>query len=89
MPESLFVSFVAGMVGTWRIDNMNGVIGESLPMAKRLEVHEASKLQEIRASAWVLGASQVMLATSRRSPNSRVTRGHLTYLPLDLNEFPS
>ena len=28
------------------------------------------------------------VSTSRRSPNSRVTRGHLTYLPLDLNEFP-
>jgi hypothetical protein len=28
------------------------------------------------------------LIADRRSPNSRVTRGHLTYLPLDLNEFP-
>jgi hypothetical protein len=64
MSGPLFVSFVAGKSGTWRIDKINEVIGESLPLAERLEVYEACNLQAIKPLIGCFEASQVMFPTA-------------------------
>jgi hypothetical protein len=40
----LFVSFVAGPTGLWKIDRVTPVVGESLPEADRLQVIESPTL---------------------------------------------
>lgn len=50
----LFVSFVAGPIGLWKVDDIRAVTGESLPKAERLEVVESSNLQASIFGGWSL-----------------------------------
>jgi chlorite dismutase len=50
----LFVSFVAGPTGLWKVDHVNAVVGESLPKAERLDVIEAPTLQSSVFGGWTL-----------------------------------
>jgi chlorite dismutase len=50
----LVVSFVAGDTGAWRVDRMDGVVGESLPSAPRLEVIEGATGGVVPAGIWTL-----------------------------------
>jgi hypothetical protein len=54
MPLPLHVTFSAGATGTWRIDRIVAVAGESLPAAERLAVDENPPHQEPAGSRWVL-----------------------------------
>ena len=53
MSPPLLVSFAAGASGAWRIDRIGAVIGESLPAAARLAVHEGAEAPA-PGPAWVL-----------------------------------
>jgi hypothetical protein len=50
----LFVSFVAGPTGLWKVEHVNALVGESLPMAERLEVIESPTLQSSLFGGWAL-----------------------------------
>src|SRR6516225_6100702 len=54
MPSPTYVTFSAGTSGSWRIDRIAAVTGESLPMADRLAVHENSRGQTPTNVRWVL-----------------------------------
>jgi chlorite dismutase len=54
MPQPLLVTFAAGAVGAWRIDQITAVIGGGLPAAERLEVLEGTAEPLPKESAWVL-----------------------------------
>ena len=53
MPLPLQVAFVAGSSGTWRIDRISGVAGESLSPAERLAVIEGP-VQRSPEGSWIL-----------------------------------
>lgn len=50
----LFVSFVGGSSGLWRIDRADAVIGEGLPRAERLDVRESAALPSAADGVWTL-----------------------------------
>lgn len=50
----LFVAFVAGPTGRWKIDSVNPVTGDTLPLAERLDIVESSELQSGLFGKWVL-----------------------------------
>lgn len=51
----LFVSFVAGTRGMWKIDRITPVTGESLPMAPKIDVVESATQQaHVANSLWQL-----------------------------------
>jgi len=50
----LFVSFVAGPAGLWKVDRVTAVVGESLPMAQRMDMVESHALQSSLFGGWVL-----------------------------------
>ncbi|QCK84418.1 chlorite dismutase [Phreatobacter aquaticus] len=52
MPPPLHVTFAAGSAGAWRIDRIDAVRGEPLPVAERLAVIEAASAAEM--STWTL-----------------------------------
>ena len=54
MPLPLQVAFVAGSSGTWRIDRISGVAGESLSPAERLAVIEGPEAQLPPEGSWML-----------------------------------
>ena len=54
MPLPLLVTFVAGALGTWRIDRLATVIGDGLPAAERLTVLEGSEAPAATDAGWVL-----------------------------------
>ena len=54
MPLPLLVTFVAGALGTWRIDRLATVIGDGLPAAERLTVLEGSEAPTPTEAGWVL-----------------------------------
>jgi chlorite dismutase len=54
MSLPLLVTFIAGASGTWRIDRIDTVIGESLPAAERLAVLDGSETPAQTETDWVL-----------------------------------
>lgn len=50
----LFVSFVGGSSGLWRIERMYPVVGEGLPVADRLDVRESFTLSTVQEGLWTL-----------------------------------
>ncbi|SHM98223.1 chlorite dismutase family protein [Rhizobacter sp. OV335] len=52
-PARLF-DFIGGSEGTWRVDRIGAVTGDSLPAAARLQVVEAGGATEPTGSAWQL-----------------------------------
>ncbi len=54
MPSPLLVTFAAGAAGTWRVDRIDTVVGESLPAAERLAVLEGWEVQAPAETGWVL-----------------------------------
>jgi hypothetical protein len=50
----LFVSFVGGSSGLWRIERMYPVVGEGLPVADRLDVRESFTLSPVQDGLWTL-----------------------------------
>jgi len=65
----LFVSFVAGPSGLWRIDRVDCCIGEALPSADRLDVLESSDWRRpaiSEGSKWILrGVTSNLRYTTR------------------------
>lgn len=53
MPAPVLVSFHAGQVGEWRIERIDPVIGDGLPLAERLGVEEGRDA-EPSSAAWSL-----------------------------------
>jgi chlorite dismutase len=53
MPAPIAVTFIGGLEGAWRIERIDPVIGETLPPAARLAVHEGSQLPQ-GAAGWTL-----------------------------------
>lgn len=54
MPPPVLVAFVAGTSGAWRIDRMDAVVGEGLPMATRLAMLEGHEARVLGEEGWVL-----------------------------------
>jgi chlorite dismutase len=54
MSSPLLVTFVGGAMGAWRIDRIDPVVGDSLPVAERLRVLEAADPQTPAEPAWSL-----------------------------------
>jgi hypothetical protein len=54
MPPPLLVSFAAGASGNWLVDGIEKVVGESLPMADRVEVSEGEQLPTTVDKRWIL-----------------------------------
>lgn len=54
MAPSLHVLFVAGRSGPWRVDRIEAVVGESLAMAERLDVHEGPGAPAAPDARWAL-----------------------------------
>jgi chlorite dismutase len=48
------VAFVGGESGSWKVDSVQGVKGDSLPIAKWVDVIEGSDVKLPRRSAWTL-----------------------------------
>jgi chlorite dismutase len=54
MALPLQVAFVAGSSGTWRVERITAVVGESLPSAERLAVIEGQEAQRQPQGRWTL-----------------------------------
>jgi hypothetical protein len=75
MPLPLFVSFIAGASGPWRIEKITAVSGEDLAPAERLQVVESPKLQTHREGLWTLrGVTSNLRYTGKRELDALVDR---------------
>ncbi len=54
MPPPLLVTFASGSSGIWRIDRIDAVVGESLPMANQLTVWEGNTEPITEGAVWTL-----------------------------------
>ena len=64
--QPLLVAFVASSQGTWQIERIEAVVGESLPNADRLEVVESPSVSSSIQPAWVLrGVTSNLRYTNR------------------------
>lgn len=54
MSVPLFVTFVGGSVGRWRVDLIELVRGEGLPMADRMDMQESGDRRSGGSAEWVL-----------------------------------
>lgn len=73
MPAPLSVTFAASESGLWRIDRIAPVIGDTLPAAPRLAVHENRPAPE--ASVWSLrGTTSNTRYTTRAETDALVAR---------------
>src|SRR6478735_9701625 len=54
MTQPLLVSFLAGAIGAWRIDRVQGCRGDTLPAADRLDVVEGGIAAAKASAAWRL-----------------------------------
>lgn len=54
MPQPLFVTFVAGTSGAWRVERLGAVIGDGLPMAGFLDVAESDRIPQRAEGLWQL-----------------------------------
>jgi chlorite dismutase len=69
--QPLLVSFVASTQGSWRIERIDAVVGESLPKADRLEVVESPTTSLSVRPAWVLrGVTSNLRYTNRAEANA-------------------
>jgi hypothetical protein len=50
----LCVSFVAGTSGRWKVDRINSVIGDGLPVAERLDMLEGAQSEPSGNRSWTL-----------------------------------
>ena len=57
MAPPLLVTFAAGTTGSWSIDRIDAVVGESLAQAARLSVSEGSAFDTAPHSVWALHGS--------------------------------
>ena len=57
MPAPLLVTFVAGDTGMWRIERMVSVVGEDLPSATYLSMHEHPSPPKADPVIWALRAT--------------------------------
>ena len=53
MPMAL-TTYLAGTAGPWRIDTITPVVGESLPVAERLDIDEAPVTHQAADTVWAL-----------------------------------
>lgn len=73
MPPPLFVTFAAGDAGTWRIDSIAPVIGDTLPAASCLAIYEDRT--DPSASVWSLrGTTSNTRYTTRAETDALVAR---------------
>jgi len=71
MPPPLFVTFVAGSAGAWRIDRIDAVIGDGLPTADRMMIHEGTRAADPECDGWTLhGVTSNMRYTNRRETDA-------------------
>ncbi|HVH83653.1 MAG TPA: chlorite dismutase family protein [Steroidobacteraceae bacterium] len=71
MPSPLLVTFTAGTSGSWRIDRMSAVIGEGLPLARRLSMYEHPSIPTGDPVAWTLRGTT---SNTRYTNHDEVTR---------------
>ncbi|MGO1079429.1 chlorite dismutase family protein [Inquilinus sp. CA228] len=75
MPVPLLVTFAAGLRGPWRIDRIDAVIGDALPMAERLAVREGPQPPDGAGGAWALrGTTSNQRYTTRPEADALVAR---------------
>ncbi len=75
MAAPLLVTFAAGESGTWKVDAVNAVLGETLPMAARLEIFEGAYPELAENSIWALrGATSNTRYTERGEVDALVAR---------------
>jgi hypothetical protein len=73
----IFVSFVAGASGTWRVDRVNAVIGDGLPLAERLAALESTEIQETKGESPVLrGVTSNLRYTNAHERDTLLGRQH-------------
>ncbi len=71
----LFVSFVAGVSGLWRIDRIDAYIRDSLPPASRLEVLEGYEWTASKEASWILrGVTSNVRYTTRTEADELTVR---------------
>jgi hypothetical protein len=61
------VSFVAGSAGSWKIDQISVVAGDSLPAANQLEVIESPEEETSALARWILGGVTSNVRYTNRS----------------------
>jgi len=71
MPPPLTVTFIAGMSGPWLIERIAPVLGESLPAADRVAIHEGSGIPDTRNCDWALRGAT---SNTRYTNRAEVTR---------------
>ena len=82
MPSPLFVTFIAGTSGAWRIDRVDKVVGEGLLAAERLEVLEGSEIPAETEAGWVLrGITSNTRYTNRSETDALVARQEGLFRP--------
>jgi Chlorite dismutase len=75
MAAPLLVTFAAGGIGNWHIDSIATVVGESLPLAQRLDMHELPFEYGANPVTWVLrGTTSNTRYTNRREANNLTAR---------------
>lgn len=75
MPPPLLVTFVAGASGTWQVDRIATVVGESLPVADRLMVLEGWQTPVPAQAGWRLrGVTSNTRYTNRPEVDALVAR---------------
>ncbi len=71
----LLVSFTAGATGIWRIDRIDGVVGDGLPKADRLAVYEGTAPQTPAGASWTLrGVTSNTRYTNRAEADALLAR---------------
>lgn len=71
MPAPLLVSFTAAASGAWKIDRIEAVRGESLPLAERLAVAEGPDIAPSQQAAWQLrGTTSNLRYTLRKEASA-------------------
>jgi chlorite dismutase len=82
MPSPLFVTFIAGASGAWRIDRVDKVVGEGLLAAERLEVLQGSEIPGQTDAGWVLrGVTSNTRYTNRSETDALVARQEELFRP--------
>src|SRR5215831_6404033 len=71
MPPPLLVTFASGASGIWRIDRIDAVLGEALPMTSRLTVSEDKAGSITGNPVWILrGTTSNTRYTTRAEENA-------------------
>jgi hypothetical protein len=81
-PLPLQVAFVGGSSGTWRIERITAVAGESLPPAERLAVIERPEAQRPLEGSWILrGTTSNSRYTNREELNALSVKEEMLLRP--------